>query len=88
MWALRQVSLAEENAILQAAEFGISLRGATLYCTMTPCYSCAMKIVRVGIIRVVARRRYHAEKLSLKLFKDTEVQLDILENRVEEYENQ
>ncbi len=79
---------AEENAILQAAEFGISLRGATLYCTMTPCYSCAMKIVRVGIIRVVARRRYHAEKLSLKLFKDTEVQLDILENRVEEYENQ
>lgn len=79
---------AEENAILQAAEFGISLKGATLYCKMTPCYSCAMKIVRVGIVRVVAKRRYHAEKLSLKLFKDAKVEFDVLEDKIEEYENQ
>jgi dCMP deaminase len=79
---------AEENAILQAAEFGICLKGATLYCKMTPCYRCAMKIVRVGIVRVVAKRRYHADELSVKLFKDVKIQLDILEDKVEKYKNQ
>ena len=80
---------AEENAIIQAAEFGISIRGATLYSKMVPCYQrCAMKIVRVGIVRVVAKRRYHADKLSVDLLKDAGVQLDILEDKVEEYENQ
>ncbi len=80
---------AEENAILQAAEFGISLKGATLYCDMTPCFHrCAMKIVRVGIIRVVARKKYHADELSVELFKKAGVQLDVLEDKVEIYENQ
>lgn len=80
---------AEENAILQAAEFGVSLKGATLYCSMTPCYhKCAMKIVQVGIVRVVAQRRYHADRLSLQLFEEAGVQLDILKDEVEKYENQ
>ncbi len=80
---------AEENAILQAAEFGISVKGATLYCKMTPCFQrCAMKIVRVGIVRVVAKRKYHAGERSEKLFRDAGVELAILEDRVEKYENQ
>jgi dCMP deaminase len=79
---------AEENAILQAAEVGISLRGATLYCKMTPCYRCAMKIVRVGIVRVVAKRKYHADRLSVQLFREVGVQLDVLEDKVEKYRNQ
>lgn len=79
---------AEENAILQAAKYGISLKDGTLYCTMTPCFSCAKMIVSVGIVRVVAKRRYHAERLSLELFRDAQVRLDILENKVEEYKNQ
>jgi len=35
---------AEENAILQAAKFGISIEGATIYCSMVPCFRCAMKM--------------------------------------------
>lgn len=49
---------AEENAILQAARQGISLLNSTLYCTMTPCKSCAMKIIRVGITKVHAEFKY------------------------------
>lgn len=79
---------AEENAILQAAKYGISLRGGTLYCTMTPCFNCAKMIVSVGLKRVVAKKRYHAERLSLEQFRNAKVQLDILEDKVEEYENQ
>lgn len=79
---------AEENAILQAAKYGIPLKGATLYCKMTPCFYCAKMIVSVGIVRVVAKRRYHAEGPSLELFKNAGIQLEILEDKIEQYDNQ
>lgn len=43
---------AELNAILQAARYGPSIEGATLYCTMFPCYDCAKAIVNVGLVGV------------------------------------
>ncbi len=77
---------AEENAILQAAMDGIRLRGATLYCKMTPCLSCARRIVRVGIKRVVAQKKYHVDKLSRQLFMDAGVELTIIDDSIEKYE--
>lgn len=79
---------AEENAMLQAAEFGIPLKGATVYCTMTPCYNCAMRIVRVGIKRVVAKKKYHAGAASVALFKDAGIDFEVIEDKVEEYPDQ
>lgn len=79
---------AEENAILQAAKNGIALKGGTIYCKMTPCFNCARMIVSVGIKRVVAKKRYHVEGLSLSLFKDAGVQLEILHNEIEQYTKQ
>jgi dCMP deaminase len=79
---------AEENAILQAAEYGVSVKGGTVYCKMTPCFNCAKRIARVGIVRVVAMKRYHADGLSLEIFKSAGIQLDIIENVIEQYEKQ
>lgn len=79
---------AEENAILQAASFGISLRGGTIYCKMTPCFNCARMITQVGIIRVAAMKRYHADKSSVELFQELNIQLNVLEDEVENYERQ
>ncbi|MBI2050148.1 MAG: cytidine/deoxycytidylate deaminase family protein [Candidatus Staskawiczbacteria bacterium] len=79
---------AEENAILQCAKDGIKLEGATIYCKMTPCYNCAMRILRVGIKRVVAQKRYHADKLSMELFEKAGVKVVIIDNTVEEYKHQ
>ena len=79
---------AEENAILQCAKDGIKLGGATIYCKMTPCYNCAMRIVRVGIKRVVAQKRYHADKLSLELFKNAGVKMVVIDNTLEKYSQQ
>jgi len=79
---------AEENAILQCAKDGVKIEGATLYCKMVPCYNCAMRIVRVGMKRVVAQKRYHADELSVKLFKDAGVELQVMDNTTEEYKNQ
>ena len=49
---------AEQNAIIQAARLGISIDGATLYCTHQPCVMCAKIIVNSGITRVVYREGY------------------------------
>ena len=40
---------AEANAIASAARFGISLQGATIYCTHSPCKTCAKLIASAGI---------------------------------------
>ena len=79
---------AEENAILQCAKDGIRVEGATIYCKMVPCYNCAMRIVRVGIKRVVAQKRYHTDQKTIKLFRDAEINLVIMDNSVEDYKNQ
>ncbi len=44
---------AEQNALLSAARFGISVEGAQMYTTMQPCYGCAKEIVQARIARVV-----------------------------------
>ena len=36
---------AEQNAIIQAAMHGISIEGATLYCTHQPCILCAKMMI-------------------------------------------
>ena len=49
---------AEQNAIIQAAKLGVSIDGATLYCTHQPCVICAKMIVNSGIRRVVYEEGY------------------------------
>lgn len=44
---------AEQNAITQAAKFGISIEGSTLYCNTFPCVICAKMILNAGIETVV-----------------------------------
>lgn len=52
---------AEQNAIIQAAKYGVSIEGATLYCTHQPCAICAKMIVNAGIKRVVFKGDYPDE---------------------------
>ncbi len=79
---------AEENAILQAAKDGIKIEGGAIYTKMVPCYNCAMRITRVGIKKVVAQKRYHADSSSMELFKNAGVEVFVMDNTVEEYINQ
>ena len=79
---------AEQNAICQAARYGISLEGTTLYCKMEPCRICAMLIISTGIIKVIAQRRYHAAQETREMFKLAGVELVIIEDGMETYENQ
>lgn len=78
---------AEENAIIQAAKFGTSLQGSTLYCKMEPCRSCAMSIVAAGIKKVVCEKRYHAAMDTREVFSKCGVEILVLKDEVEEYDN-
>ena len=49
---------AEQNAIIQAALHGVSVKGATLYCTNHPCIICAKMIINAGIVRIVVEGDY------------------------------
>jgi len=48
----------EQNAIIQAANHGVSIEGATLYCTHQPCALCAKMLINAGIVRVVYQENY------------------------------
>ena len=79
---------AEQNAICQAAKRGIALEGATLYCRMTPCRTCAMLIINCGIKRVVCQQKYHAGEESEQMFKEAGIQLEFFNEEVLKYKNQ
>jgi len=78
---------AEQNAILQAAKFGISIDGATLYAKMEPCRVCAMMIISAGIKKVVCMKKYHAAEKTRELFKQAGVELVVIADEEEKYEN-
>ncbi|MHB8117809.1 MAG: deoxycytidylate deaminase [Methanothrix sp.] len=49
---------AEQNAIIQAALHGISIEGATLYCTHQPCILCAKMMINARVTKVVYQLSY------------------------------
>ncbi len=69
---------AEQNALIQAARYGISIDGSTLYCTHQPCVICAKMIINAGIKRVVYREGY-PDEFSLQLFKEAGTDIEKFE---------
>jgi dCMP deaminase len=66
-------SHAEENAIVQAAMHGVTLRGATIYSTFMPCVMCTKMIINSGIAEVVYRRGYPLPDAATNLFAEAGV---------------
>jgi dCMP deaminase len=65
---------AEQNAIIQAAYHGGSIKGATLFCTNRPCVICAKMIINAGIVRVYYESGY-ADELSTEMLTEAKVDL-------------
>jgi len=63
---------AEQNAVIQAAYFGISIDGGTIYTTTYPCSMCAKILINAGIREVVYSDSY-MDDLSRRLFEETNV---------------
>lgn len=69
---------AEQNVIIQASLHGVSLEGATIYCTHTPCVLCAKMLTNAKIERFVSFRKY-ADDTFIQLFQEAGIRADILE---------
>ncbi len=60
----------EENAITQAAYHGTSLKGSTLYTTLSPCLLCTKMIINSGISEVVYNQEYPMNERALALLRE------------------
>jgi dCMP deaminase len=63
---------AEQNALVQAAAFGINVSGATLYCTHEPCITCAKMLLNARIKEFVVGEPY-PDKLARKMLAEADV---------------
>lgn len=65
---------AEQNAVIQAAYHGVSIRGATIYCTHQPCITCAKMLINAGIERIIYEKEY-PDELAEQMLKEARVEL-------------
>ncbi|MEA2087925.1 MAG: cytidine/deoxycytidylate deaminase family protein [Candidatus Caldatribacteriota bacterium] len=60
---------AEQNAIVQAALHGLSIKGSVLYCSTQPCVTCAKMIINSGIKKIIYKEKY-PDELARKMLKE------------------
>ncbi|MHB8945477.1 MAG: deoxycytidylate deaminase [Bacillota bacterium] len=66
---------AEQNAIIQAGLYGVSLQGATIYTTTFPCVTCAKMIINAGISKLVFADSY-PDDFSEGFLREAGVEID------------
>ena len=71
---------AEQNAVVQAAAFGVSIRDAAVYSTHFPCVLCTKLLINAGVRRLVVRETY-PDELSEAMLKEAKVEISIVESR-------
>lgn len=49
---------AEANCIAKAAKTGITIDGASMYVTLSPCFNCALLIIQSGIKKLFYKEEY------------------------------
>jgi len=69
---------AEQNAIIQAAQFGVSTQGGQIYITSNPCLNCAKAIINAGITKVWYWEGY-PDELATQFLADAGVELEKLD---------
>lgn len=70
-----EVIHAELNAILHAAREGVSVKGATVYVTMSPCRHCAALMIQTGIKRVVYSEQYR-DASGIEYLRDNGIEVE------------
>lgn len=69
---------AEQNAIIQAANIGVSTKDATIYVTLQPCVICAKMIINAGIKKIVFKGKY-PDELSLNMLNEAKIEMKAME---------
>jgi len=67
---------AEQNVIIQASLHGVSLEGAIVYVTHSPCILCAKMLVNAKIRRFVSFGKY-ADNSFMDLFREAGIEFEL-----------
>jgi len=74
-------SHAEQNAIVQAAAYGIPIKEASLFCTNLPCSICIKMIINAGIKTIFYEEGY-PDTLSEELIREAGITLTKIQKDV------
>lgn len=69
---------AEQNCLIQAAYHGVSVAGASLYCTNLPCVICTKMLINAGIKKIYYRDGY-PDDLSMAMLDEAGVEIARIE---------
>ena len=65
---------AEQNAIIQAAYHGVSIKDSIMYVTCHPCSVCVKMIINAGIKEIIIKEGY-PDKLAAQLIKESGIKI-------------
>lgn len=65
---------AEQNALIQASLYGISVKDSTLYATNQPCVICAKMLINAGIKEIVISDGY-PDKMAMDFLKEAKIKV-------------
>ena len=78
---------AEQNAIIQGALHGVSVKGSVLYCTTQPCVICAKMLINAGVKRAVYEGDY-PDQLALEMLRQAGIELLSLPPKIGDREHE
>lgn len=73
---------AELNCVLKAAKEGISIEGAQVYVTLSPCVPCASMLISAGISRLIYAEKYR-DTSGVDSLIESGISVDFFENDVD-----
>jgi dCMP deaminase len=73
---------AEQNAIIQAAYHGVSIKDSVLYITCHPCSVCAKMIINAGIKKIIISEGY-PDQLAEKMLKEAGIVVKYFKKKIE-----
>ena len=65
---------AEQNAIIQASLYGVSVKDSVLYITNQPCIICAKMIINAGVKEIVILDGY-PDEMAMKFLKEAGIKI-------------
>jgi dCMP deaminase len=68
---------AEQNAIIQAAYHGVSIKGAAIYITHQPCSICTKMLINAGIKKIICKSPYK-DPLAEEMIRESAMELIII----------
>ena len=69
---------AEQNAIIQAARYGINIAGASIYVNTQPCVVCAKMLINADIEEIIYQNPY-PDELAMSMLEEAGIKLRVFE---------